>query len=431
MDLPESVAKFIDKHCIGTEPLLLGLSGGPDSLALFYALLLYRKKHNISFHIAHIDHGWRQESGYEGEQLRQLAKKAGIPFHLRKLNPDELEGNLEKACRLERYRFFSELSQKYSFQGILLGHHSDDQSETVLKRVLEGAHWSNFVGLKSETWINGLRILRPLLNRSKKDIYAFLNQIDVIPFEDATNQDERFLRARMRQTLFPWLNQTFGKNTQASLINLSQEMEEIRDFFDAGSKKLLSRVVEGPFGVFLDLKNYLPSTLLEIKYFLRSFSELHSLQLSRAQYQSCAQSLMSNAANQCYQNGKKRLFVDRQRLYLVDAHEFSDRSWSMECSPEVAESNYCSSSFIEVWQGNCKIWLPEGQYCLANWKDNLANKKKIDKWWTNHRVPAFLRAFFPLVCQGSVIMHEFLSGCRFYSIDSEQKKVRVCLSFSE
>ncbi len=138
MGVIEAIAKFIEQFCSGPEPLLLGLSGGPDSLALYYGLLSCQRKYNISFHIAHIDHGWRLESAQEAEQMRQLAERAGIPFHLKKLKPAELKGNLEMACRIERYRFFAELCQTCSFQGVLVGHQRDDQSETILKKLLEG-----------------------------------------------------------------------------------------------------------------------------------------------------------------------------------------------------------------------------------------------------------------------------------------------------
>ncbi len=283
-------------------------------------------------------------------------------------------------------------------------------------------------GLKPESWVNGVRVLRPLLNLSKNEIYAFLKEIDVRPFEDASNQDERFMRARMRQTIIPWLNRTFGKNVQPSLVNLSQEMMEVKEFFDQRSKALLWQSVEGPFGVFLDLKNLLPSTLLEIKYLLKSFCELHEISLSRVQYQLCAESLQKNAANQCYTaHGKKKLYVDRQRLFILNASKLN--SWCIERKDQIAGANFSCSPFIELWQGTCRAWLPEGTYKLCSWQEDFSNKKKIDKWWTNHGVPAFLRSFFPVICQGSVIVHEFLSGRCLSPLLSEQKSIEITMRY--
>lgn len=429
MGVIETVAKFIEQYCSGPKPLLLALSGGPDSLALYYGLLAYQRKYKVSFHIAHIDHNWRLESSDEAVQLRQLADLSGIPFHLRKLIPSELEGNLEMACRIERYRFFAELCQIHSFQGVLVGHQQDDQSETVLKRVLEGAHWSCLTGLQSETSINGIRVWRPLLNLSKKEIYTFLDAINVCPFEDASNQDERFMRARMRKSMIPWLNKTFGKNVQSALINLSEEMQEVKEFFEHRSDALLTNTVHGPFGAFLDLQNLLPGTLLEIKHLLRSFCESHAICLSRIQYQLCAESLQKNAANQRYENGKKILFIDRKRLFLLTATEFKKENWNIELKDQIIRPDLCSGTFQEAWKGTFSVWLPEGMYQINHWQTNFSNRKKLDKWWTNHGVPAFLRSIFPVITQGTQIVHEFLSGRSFFSSVPRQKGVEVTLRY--
>ncbi|MFI5343669.1 MAG: tRNA lysidine(34) synthetase TilS, partial [Chlamydiales bacterium] len=261
--------------------------------------------------IAHIDHGWRAESALEAEQLKQLALEHGIPFYLKKLDPIQFQkSNLEMACRLERYRFFGDLCRLHSFQGVLLGHHLDDQSETILKRVLEGSHWSCLPGLSADTWVEGVRVLRPFLPFSKKELSSFLEKRGAIPFEDASNQDERFLRARMRQTMLPWLNENFGKNVQPALVRLGQEMVEMREFFEERLRVLLDHSIEGPFGICLDLQGKIPSSLIEIKFLVRLFCEHYQMNLSYSQYQTCAEVLRLGRANQCFENGGKTLWVD-------------------------------------------------------------------------------------------------------------------------
>lgn len=409
--LIKTLADFLQRRCPDAEPLLLGLSGGPDSLALFYALLACQNVRPFSFHIAHIDHGWRAESGCEAQQLKQLAQEYGIPFYLKKLDPSQFQKcNLEMACRLERYRFFSELCRLHRFQGVLIGHHQDDQSETILKRVLEGAHWSCLPGLNEEIWIEGVRVLRPFLQSSKNELYSFLEKRGAVPFEDASNQDERFLRARMRQTMIPWLNENFGKNIQPALLRLGEEMLELKEYFEDRLRGILAHSSEGPFGVCLDLHDNMPASQIEIKYLLRLFCERYQMNLSHAQYQTCAEVLRLGQANQCFENGGKTLYADRQRLFLFPKSSVKEGVWRLEMEKRAFISDYCYTGWQEAWKGRCKAWLPDGVYEIGDWTMEAANRQSIDKWWTNHRIPAFLRSTFPVVFQGSEIVHEFLTG---------------------
>lgn len=433
--LVKTLSEFLHNRCSGGEPLLLALSGGSDSLALFYALLDCQKMRPFVFHIAHIDHGWRAESAFEAAQLKQLALEHGMHFYLKILDPLQFQkSNLEMACRLERYRFFGELCRLHSFQGVLVGHHLDDQSETILKRVLEGSHWSCLPALNEEAWIEEARVLRPLLQFSKKELSFFLEKRGVVPFEDASNQDERFLRARMRQTMLPWLNENFGKSVQPALVRLGKEMVEMRGYFEEHLGALLDHSIEGPFGVCLDLQEKMPSSLVEIKFFVRLFCERYQMNLSYSQYQTCAEALRLGGANQCFENSGKTLYADRQRLFLLHPSLLSQPSmtagWRLEMKKKAFSSNYCYSAWQEAWKGCCRAWLPDGLYQIGDWSMEAVNRRSIDKWWTNHRIPAFLRAMFPVIFQGSEMVHEFLTGrCR--SAVQDQEGIEITLYYEE
>lgn len=165
------LSKFLIQHRKTNKPLLLALSGGPDSLALFHLLLEVSKEHSIPFAIAHVDHGWRPESGTEAEILKELAQKHDLGFHLKKLDPKSLEGNLEDACRSERLQFFKELCQAHEYEAVLMGHHADDAAETVLKRLFEGSSLKAVAGLQEVSCYDDLQIWRPLLKKTKIDPY--------------------------------------------------------------------------------------------------------------------------------------------------------------------------------------------------------------------------------------------------------------------
>lgn len=396
-------------------------------MALFYALLACRNNQPLTLHLAHIDHNWRSESGHEAKQLQKLAESHDIPFHLKVLDPSKLSGNLEMACRLERYRFFKELSNRYDYQGIILGHHGDDLSETVLKRVLEGADWSCLAGLKPEVWIDGLRLLRPLLPFTKNNLLLFLQEEHLKSIVDPTNEDIRFLRARMRQKIIPWLNENFGKNVQPSLVRLGEDMQEIKNYFNERLSPLLCNSQTGPFGTYLNLQDQLPDSQLEIKYLLRLICEKEGMALSHAQYRDAAEKLQAGSANLRFENGGKALHIDRKKIFIlknlvtnqkaISANVCSGRwgNWGIQVQEKAFDAGI--SNWQKAWSGWCKVWLPKGEYYIGGWDQsrNTAEKKNLDKHWTDAGVPAFIRSFFPIIYQGDEVAHEFLSGrSRYY-----------------
>src|SRR5262249_46973772 len=152
---------------------------------------------------AHVDHGWREESGDEAAYLTQFCEKAGVKLHQKKLNPPQHNHNLEDEGRKARLAFFKDVIQKGNFKGIALAHHADDQAETVLKRVFEGANLPKLRGLTPSAHVNGILILRPLLHVSKKQIVEWLHSKQIPFFHDTSNQDPRFLRSRLREEIIP------------------------------------------------------------------------------------------------------------------------------------------------------------------------------------------------------------------------------------
>jgi tRNA(Ile)-lysidine synthase len=431
MSVVSKVEAFLKTFCPSSSPLLLALSGGPDSLCLFYCLLAYRRRHGVPFHIAHVDHGWRPESQAEAQALQQLAHQYQIPFHLKKLDLTGLKGNLEAISREERYAFFAAISQQMKCQAVLTGHHQDDQAETVFKRILEGAHWSRWVGLKAENWINGVRIVRPLLGTSRKEIEQMLAQQERQGFEDPTNRHLQFLRARLRETIFPKLNQEFGKQVQKSFVEIGEEAQELVDYFESRLAPLLSQMRQGPWGMYLDLQANLPESLLEIKYLLRLVCAKLGFFLSRVIIEQAAIALQMGKADQCFVMGIRQIWVDRRRIFILHAplpiqeagqlREISLESgccflgnWKGRMEEDIYFSSHRTTSWKEGWQGEVRTYLPLGSYRLGfieQLNDKRSHLLAIKKRWTQNKVPAFLSAYFPLVWETETgICHEFLTG---------------------
>lgn len=403
-----------------TKPVLLGLSGGPDSLALLYLLADYT---DLVFAVAHIDHGWRAESADEAAQLRKEVEGLSRRFYLKVLNPSEIVGNKEEFCRNQRLAFFKEICLSHGYQGVILGHHADDQVETVLKRVLEGASMVYLGGMKPISYQGELTILRPLLNTSREEILSFVEEKNLRPIQDSTNLDPKYLRARFRTATIPFLKEQFGKNITKSLLSLSNEAKELEEYLDQKISHLLDRAVTGAMGIFLDLSEGCPKEKVELCHLLKRFCSPH-FSLSKHQYNTLCVLLKENAANRSIISGEGTLFVDRCRLFLMKkkvpeffaAHSLSYGThvcgeWTVTVS-EVIDETMTKSSWIHAWEGCAQIVIPEGEYtidsCLPN--ENYPRTHAISKWWTDHKVPAFLRPLVPIIRNSTGIQYEFLTG---------------------
>lgn len=222
--LVRQVIQFIETRGLGkTGPLLLGYSGGPDSRALLHLLLESRKRYPFTLILLHVDHGWRKESGDEAETIFQQARTLELELHCKKLECQTMQ---EELARNARMAFFQEIYNESKADGLFLGHQADDQAETILKRLLEGAHPMHWKGIEPDRMWGEMRVLRPLLDVSKKTLQKWLAEEGIQPFEDPTNRDARFLRGRMRQSILPWLSQQFGKEIFGNLGRIGGVSQE-------------------------------------------------------------------------------------------------------------------------------------------------------------------------------------------------------------
>jgi tRNA(Ile)-lysidine synthase len=409
MTLEKKFVTFTNRHFKGGKPLLLGLSGGPDSLALFYLLLKYQ----IPFEVAHVDHGWRAESGHEALILKDLAIQYQLPFHEKKL-----KGKLsELACREERIQFFKDLYHQYQYQALVLGHQRDDQVETVFKRILEGASLTNLKGMGEASTFNGLPVWRPLIHVEKQEILQWLQNQNIKPFFDFTNEDPKYLRSRMRSIILPNLSATFGKEIYPSLIHIGEEARELHLFLEKHLDPIIQSIERSPSGYFLDLSTLTELTPFELKYLVRTFSKMGGLIASRNFVEKAAELIQKGVANKVLISGTYHLYIDRGRLFLypqplktilseykplLDNTFFN--GWKISVK-QVATPNGIKTDWKSAWKGEMRVTIPKGNYTLGPSKT-----PKLSKLWNNHKVPSFLGQTIPAIWHENTLIHEFLTG---------------------
>ncbi len=412
--LVADIHHFLKEKLLLDHPVLIGLSGGPDSLALFHVLLA--EKRNFPVHIVHIDHGLRLESTKEAEELKALACKEKLPFHSVRLT-SQPSSNIEEWARQERLRFFKKIYQEVGAQALLLGHQSDEQLETVLKRLFEGAHAKHYSGMQKECEIDGMRIIRPCLSIPKEELWNWLKAHQHTPFDDASNRNCQFLRARMREEIIPLLERKFQKNLRKNLSYFSETMSEINSYFSDKIISYLAHLKEGRLGVSLDLNSCLPLKRIELRYLLKEFCQRSQIELSREQYNLAIDALEKNRANICLIKGS--FYIDRGLLFVLKAplQDFPDEvklesqvirqgPWEWKVllqDSEIKEDRENTPSYLD---GSFKISLAEGDYLLKNGRGD----KRLKKLRENYKTPAFLRRFFPVIYQDQKCVWDFLSS---------------------
>ncbi len=190
----------------GGETVLVGVSGGADSVALLHCLVTLAPTLDLCLRATHVNHGLRPDSEADQAFVEELARKWGVPLSVERVTVPTTGGQSPEArARAARYAAFTRAAERVGASRVALGHTADDQAETVLMRLLEGAGPRGLAGIPS---VRGPYI-RPLIGIRRYQIEAELRRLGVGWREDPTNHDPKFLRNRIRHDLVPFLSASY------------------------------------------------------------------------------------------------------------------------------------------------------------------------------------------------------------------------------
>ncbi len=252
MTLLERVERTIRRHAMlaGGESVLVAVSGGADSVALLHVLATLAPAWGLRLHTLHVDHGLRADSARDAEFVRRLGERLGIPVDVATVTV-ERRGSLEAAARAARYAALAACADRVGAARIALGHTADDQAETALMRVLQGAGLRGLAGIPPVRD----RIIRPLIECRRADLIAELRQAGLEWVEDPSNQDPKFLRNRIRHELLPWLTESVSPEIADGLVRVAAAARATVGALDRIAASELERLAEiGDRAVILPLK---------------------------------------------------------------------------------------------------------------------------------------------------------------------------------
>ena len=221
------IHNYIAEHRLLTHgsKIILGLSGGPDSVFLLHVLAPLHHTQQIYLFAAHLDHQWRANSSADVTFCAQLCASLHIPFEHATIAELGLNlknnGSKEAVGRAARRQFFEQLRMKHTAEYIALAHHADDQQENFFIRLMRGTTLTGLIGMQPRSGY----YIRPLLTTKKSDIVAYLHTHAISYLSDPSNTSAEFLRNRVREKVIPVVRDAdarFDNNFAHTLTHLHE-----------------------------------------------------------------------------------------------------------------------------------------------------------------------------------------------------------------
>jgi len=207
--------------------VIVGVSSGPDSMALLHML-----KNNLKCKLvcAHINHNVRRQSDEEEKYLKDYCNISNIIFESTKID-SYTKNNFENEAREKRYIFYESLLKKYNSHNLFLAHHGDDLVETVIMKIIRGSNLEGYAGIKTYSYLENYKIIRPLLNLTKEDILKYNKEHNIKFYIDTTNEDITYTRNRYRKYILPLLKKE-DKKVHLKFLKYSNTLQEYDNYIN-------------------------------------------------------------------------------------------------------------------------------------------------------------------------------------------------------
>lgn len=232
--LEEKILNTIKKYELieKGDNIVIGVSGGPDSMTLLHVLYRLKEKMNFKICVAHINHMIRKEADEETTYVKKICENMKVDCYIQKIDviqkAKEQRISTELAGRKARYDFFEEVAQKVGANKIATAHHANDNAETVLMNLLRGSGTSGLKGIEA---IRDGRFVRPLIECTRYEIEGYCQEKKLNPRYDETNKDNIYTRNKIRNELIPYLEEKFNPNIIEGLNRLSTIVAKEEEYF--------------------------------------------------------------------------------------------------------------------------------------------------------------------------------------------------------
>ena len=218
--------------------LLVGVSGGPDSLALLHVLVQLRDaKHVGEIVVAHVNHTLRASSDADQKIVESYSQLWNVPFEVRRADTariaTEAKKGIEETARNIRYECFAEVAAKHNCQFVVTAHSANDQAETVIMNMIRGTGVRGLAGIPNSRDLGTVHVIRPWLDVTRKEIERYIAENNLTPAHDESNEALTYQRNRVRHGVIPALEEAYPDRSPITAIAaLATRMRELSVFLD-------------------------------------------------------------------------------------------------------------------------------------------------------------------------------------------------------
>lgn len=217
------------------DSLLIGVSGGADSMCLLNLMAQLTKKENLMLVVAHVNYGLRGEASDADENnVRATCEAYHLPLHVKMIKNEGLEGS-EALWRKQRYAYFEEVRRTQKADHIVVAHNANDQAETLLLHLLRGTSLNGLQGMRHRR----SAVIRPFLKVQRKDILRYCEDHHITFAEDKTNSDNSFTRNHIRNELLPFLQKGFNREIIKTLSVTADQVSVDYNYLEEMARKCL------------------------------------------------------------------------------------------------------------------------------------------------------------------------------------------------
>lgn len=222
------------------DTLCIGVSGGPDSMALLDLTMKLKKELDLVLVVAHVNHNVREESKEEEAYLRDFCKENGLHFECYRIEHYG-DDNFHNEARTIRYNFFDQVCKDYNAKFLLTAHHGDDLIETILMRIVRGSTLKGYSGFSRVVEKEDYTILRPLITVTKEDLTNYCENNNIKYFIDKSNLKDVYTRNRYRKYILPFLKDE-DKMVHEKFLKFSETLMEYNNYIEREMNLVINKV---------------------------------------------------------------------------------------------------------------------------------------------------------------------------------------------
>lgn len=231
----DKVIKTIEKYNLiqNGDKIVVGVSGGPDSICLLHILNSIKEKYNIQLFVAHVNHMIRENAKIDEKYVMDFCKKINVPIFIKHVDVLEIAKKqkigTEEAGRNERYKFFDEVMEKTNSNKIAIAHNCNDKAETVIMNVLRGSGISGLKGIEPK---RDNKFIRPLIETSREEIEDYCKKNNLETRHDESNDENIYNRNKIRNIVIPYIKKEFNSNIINTINRLSEVATEESEYIN-------------------------------------------------------------------------------------------------------------------------------------------------------------------------------------------------------